>query len=70
MTTYSYELIEYLDAYEFGGYPYKEENPNLVINIDGYKWRVFGDIGLKDVMDDTSIKSKKSIFGFALSEET
>ena len=62
------DLPRFPELYVFAGYPYKDEK-TVLINVDGYKWCVFGDNRLDDVVNDSFSLSKLSVFGFPLSEE-
>lgn len=65
----SFDSPDLPDMYAFAGYPYKEKE-SLLIYIDGYKWRVFGNRGFEDVVNDSLLFSKNGVFGFPLTEKS
>lgn len=54
----------------FAGYLDQSNEKPLLVNIDGYKGSVLGDVGFDDVVNNTLLFSKIGVFGFPLVEES
>ena len=47
---------------------YEEGIPAASIEIHGYKWCIWGNNGVNDLVDDALVFGERRVFGFALME--